>query len=213
MKYYPAYLDVRDQPCVVVGGGAVAERKAMALLEAGAAVTVVSPTLTGKLSELSASGKISHLPKHYEKHDLSGEFLVIAATDSAEVNTSVARDCREKQVLVNVATPPGESTFIVPSVVARGDLLISVSTSGASPALAKKIRRDIEGKYGAEYGIFLDKLSPVRKRILEEIADEHERRRVFQAIVDSGVIELIGQGKTLEAETRMAELAGLKHRS
>lgn len=213
MKYYPAYLDLRERPCVVVGGGAVAERKAMALLEAGAVVTVISPTLSSKLHDLSVSGKISHLPKNYEQNDLSCAFLVIAATDSAEVNTRVARDCKKRQVLVNVATPPRESTFIVPSVVDRGDLLISISTSGASPALAKKIRQDIERRYGAEYGVFLDKLSPIRKRLLEEISDENERRRVFQEIVDSDVIDLIGQGKTHEAELRMAELAGLNHRS
>jgi len=212
MKYYPAYLDLRERPCLVIGGGAVAERKALALIEAGAEVTVISPTLTKKLLELSASGKISHLPKHYDEKDLSGEFLVIAATDSVEVNTRVARECRKKHALVNVATPPGESNFIVPSVVERGDLLISISTSGASPALAKKIRQDIERRYGAEYGIFLDKLSLIRKRVLEEIADENKRRLVFQAIVDSDVIDLIGQGKTHEAELRMAELAGLKHR-
>jgi len=212
MKYYPVYLDLCDRPCVVIGGGAVAERKALALLEAGAEVTVISPTLTEKLLALSASGKISHLPKHYEEKDLFGEFLVIAATDSAEVNTRVARECRKKHVLVNAATRPGESNFIVPSVVERGDLLISISTSGASPALARKIRQDVEQRYGAEYGIFLDKLSLIRKRVLEEIADESSRRRVFQTIVDSDVIDLIGQGKTHEAELRMEELAGLKHR-
>ena len=212
MKYYPAYLDLRKRPCVVIGGGAVAERKAIALFEAGASVTVISPTLTPKLHELSESGKITHLKKQYEEKDLSGEFLVIAATDSAEVNTLVASACRKKQVLVNVATPPEESTFIVPSVVERGDLLIAISTSGASPAMAKKVRQDIEQRYGVEYELFLEKLSAIRQRILEEITDESKRRKVFQEIVDSDVIDLFRQGKTHAAELRMAEIAGLKHR-
>ena len=212
MKYYPAYLDLRERPCLVIGGGAVAERKALALLEAGAAVTIVSPALTSKLHELSDSGKISYLQKQYEENDLSGPFLVIAATDSAEVNTLVASACRKKHVLVNVATPPEESNFIVPSVVERGDLLIAISTSGTSPALAKKVRQDIEERYGAEYEIFLEKLSAIRKRVLEEVPDESKRRQVFQAIVDSDVIDLIRQGKTHAAELRMAEIAGLKHR-
>jgi precorrin-2 dehydrogenase/sirohydrochlorin ferrochelatase len=115
-------------------------------------------------------------------------------------------------VLVNVATPPEESTFIVPSVVERGDLLIAISTSGASPALARKIRQDIEQRYGAEYELFLEKLSAIRQRVLEEIPDENRRRQAFQAIVDSDIIDLIRQGKTHAAELRMAEIAGLNHR-
>jgi len=212
MKYYPAYLDLRERPCVVIGGGAVAERKALALLEAGAAVTIISPMLTPKLHDLSESGKITHLQKQYEGKDLSDAFLVIAATDSAEVNTLVAAACRKKHVLVNVAVPPEESSFIVPSVVERGDLLIAISTSGTSPALAKKVRQDVEQRYGAEYELFLSKLSAIRKRVLEEVPDESKRRQVFQAIVDSDVIDLIRQGKTHAAELRMAEIAGLKHR-
>jgi precorrin-2 dehydrogenase/sirohydrochlorin ferrochelatase len=212
MKYYPAYLDLRERPCMVIGGGAVAERKALALLEAGAVVTIISPMLTSKLHELSDSGKITYLQKQYEEKDISGEFLVIAATDSAEVNTLVASACRKKHVLVNVAVPPELGSFIVPSVVERGDLLIAISTSGASPALSKKIRQDIEQRYGTEYEILLEKLSAIRQRVLEEIPDEGKRRQVFQAIVDSDVIDLIKQGKMHAAELRMAEIAGLKHR-
>jgi precorrin-2 dehydrogenase/sirohydrochlorin ferrochelatase len=212
MKYYPAYLDLRDRPCVVIGGGTVAERKTLALLEAGAEVTIISPALTPKLHEFSDTGKITHLKKQFEESDLSGEFLVIAATPSAEVNTQVATACRKRRVLVNVAVPPEESSFIVPSVVERGDLMIAISTSGASPALAKKIRQDIEQRYGTEYGLFLDKMSAIRNRVREEIPDLLKRHEVFQTIVDSDVIELIRQGKMHEAELRMAELAGLKHR-
>jgi precorrin-2 dehydrogenase/sirohydrochlorin ferrochelatase len=212
MKYFPVYLELRERPCVVIGGGAVAERKALSLLEAGADVTIVSPTLTPKLHELSESGKITHLQKEYDEKDLSGEFLVIAATDSPGVNTRVAQACKKKHVLVNVSVPPEESNFIVPSVVERGELLIAVSTSGASPALSKKIRQDIEQRYGREYGLFLDKMSAIRNRVLEEVPDRLKRHAVFQAIVDSDVIDLIRQGKTHEAELRMTEIAGLKHR-
>lgn len=212
MKYYPAYLDLRDRPCMVIGGGTVAERKTLALLEAGAEVTIISPALTPKLSELSDTGKITHLRKQYEEEDLSGEFLVIAATPSREVNTLVAAACRKKRMLVNAAVPPEASSFIVPSVVERGDLLIAISTSGASPALAKKIRQDIEQRYGAEYELFLEKLSAIRPRVIEEVPDEKQRRQVFQALVDSDVIDLFRQGKPHAAELRMAEIAGLKHR-
>jgi precorrin-2 dehydrogenase/sirohydrochlorin ferrochelatase len=212
VKFYPVYLDLRERPCVVIGGGSVAERKTLALLEAGADVTIISPALNPKLHELSEAGKITHVKKQYEESDLTGEFLVVAATPSAEVNTLVARACRKRHTLVNVAVPPEESSFIVPSVVERGDLMIAISTSGASPALAKKIRQDIERTYGREYGIFLDKMSAIRNRVREEVPDEQKRHQIFQAIVDSDVIELIRQGSVHQAELRMAEIAGLKHR-
>jgi precorrin-2 dehydrogenase/sirohydrochlorin ferrochelatase len=212
MKYYPVYLELRERPCVVIGGGAIAERKALSLLEAGADVTIVSPTLTQKLQELSVSGKINHLQKEYDEKDLSGEFLVIAATNSPEINTRVAQACKKRHVLVNVAVPPEESSFIVPSVVERGELLIAISTSGASPALSRKIRQELEEKYGPEYELYLAKLSAIRKRIMEEIPDAERRRQIFQLIVDSDVFDLLKQDKTHEAEYRLAEIAGLKYR-
>jgi precorrin-2 dehydrogenase/sirohydrochlorin ferrochelatase len=209
MKYYPAFLDLRKRPCTVVGGGAVAERKALSLLTAGADVTVISPSLTPKLHELSVSGKITHLQKNFEEQDIDRAFLVIAATDSPEVNSGAARACGKKNVLVNVAVPPAESSFIVPSVVERGDLLIAVSTGGASPALSKKVRQELEKQYGPEYGLLLRELASLRKRMLEEVPDEDARRKIFQAIVDSDILDLLRQGKTREAELRMAELGGM----
>jgi len=210
MKYYPAYLDLRERPCVIAGGGQVAERKALSLLEAGAEVRVISPSLTTKLRELSQSGKIAHLPKVFDEKDLAGAFLVIAATDSLEANAGIGRLCRKRHILVNVAAPPDESTFIVPSVVERGELLISVSTSGVSPALSKKIRREIEERYGHEYEVFLRKMSMIRARLLDEVKDEATRKKIFQAIADSDVIGLLKEGRTHEADCRIEEIARLK---
>ncbi len=198
---------------MVVGGGSVAERKTISLLEAGADVTIVSPDLTPKLLDLSQSGKIDHIKKTFEEKDLSGEFIVIAATNSPEVNVRIARACKSRHVLVNVAVPPEESSFIVPSVVDRGELLIAVSTSGVSPALAKKIRRELEARYGPEYDAFLNVLAAVRVRILEEVPDEQRRKTIFQAIIDSDVIDLFRQGRAHEAEGRMIEIAGLRKRA
>jgi precorrin-2 dehydrogenase/sirohydrochlorin ferrochelatase len=212
MNYYPAYLDLRDRPCLVIGGGVVAERKVLGLLEAGAEVTIISPSLTLKLQDLAASGKIAHHPKKFDEKDLTNAYLVIAATDSADVNTRAAQACKKNYVLVNAVTPPEESTFIVPSIVERGELLISVSTSGTSPALSKKIRQELEAQYGKEYELFLQKFSAIRKRVLENIPDEQKRRALFQAIVDSDVLDLLRQGKSDEADARMAEIAGLRHK-
>ncbi len=209
MKFYPAYLDLRGRSCLIIGGGTVAERKALTLLEAGADVTIISPILSSRLKELFSTGKIAHRQKKFDEKDISGEFLVIAAASSPEVNISVARVCKERQVLVNVVVPPEESTFIVPSVVDRGDLLIAIATSGISPGLSKKIRQELETLYGPEYKLFLEKLAAIRKLVLTEIGDEQNRRRIFQTIIDSNVIELLRQGKTNEAQSRIDELVGL----
>ena len=199
-------LDLRDRSCLVIGGGKVAERKALSLLEAGAEVKVISPTLALKLQELSTSGKISHRNKVFEDKDLEGVFLVIVATNSSEVNCRVALLCKQKRILVNVSSPPEESTFIVPSVVERGALVIAISTEGASPALAKKIREDLEKVYGPEYGLFLERMSLLRRKLQAEINDEGLRRKVVQAVVESDVLYLLKSGRLKEADHRIAEI-------
>jgi precorrin-2 dehydrogenase/sirohydrochlorin ferrochelatase len=206
MKYYPAFLDVRERPCVVVGGGQVAERKAVALFDAGADLTVVSPELTPHLRELADKGKITHYPKNFDERDLVGAYLVIAATNDAPVNDAVAHACRKNGVLVNVVTAPDEGTFIVPSVVERGDLLIAISTCGDSPALARRVREELERTYGPEYGVFLEKMALLRRRLLQEVPNEEDRRKVFQALVDADILYLLRAGQAHEADNRIAEI-------
>lgn len=210
MKYYPVFLDLRERSCVVFGGGRVAERKTLSLLEAGANVTVVSPSLTPKLLELSSSGKITHFAKTFEDEDIAGAYIAIAATGGPQVNAEIGRLCRKKQVLVNVAAPPDESSFIVPSVVDRGALLIAISTSGESPALAKKIRMELDKMFGPEYDLFLQRMSALRGRLMAQQKDEGERSRIFQAVVDSDVLDLLRQGRLHEADILIAELSGMK---
>jgi len=206
MKYYPVFLDLRERPCVVVGGGQVAERKAIALFDAGADLSIISPSLTPALAEIAGKGKIAHHPKTFEERDIAGAYLVIAATSDAAVNEAVARACRKNGILVNAATSPDEGTFVVPSVVERGDLLIAVSTCGDSPALARKVREDLERAYGPEYGVFLEKMANLRRRLLHDVADEGVRRQIYQAVVDSDVLYLLKAGQTHEADMRIAEI-------
>jgi precorrin-2 dehydrogenase/sirohydrochlorin ferrochelatase len=213
MKYYPICLDVRQRPCLVIGGGGVAERKALSLLEAGADVTVVSPSLTPKLADLAHTGKILHYARPFEEPDLAGMFLVVAATNSIEVNSYAGELCRHKGILVNVAAPPEAGSFVVPSVLERGDLLISVSTSGANPALAGVIRRDLDQRYGAEYEMLMDRLAAVRKRLHDKTADGQTRKRIMEAIIDSDVVDLLRQGKRHEADLRISELIDRVSRS
>jgi len=206
MKYYPVFLDVRDRSCVVVGGGKVAERKAVALFDAGADLTVVSPELTPHLRELADKGKITYHPKTFNEQDLAGAYLVIAATNDALVNDAVARTCRKNDILVNVATSPDEGTFIVPSLVERGDLLIAISTCGDSPALARRVREELERTYGPEYGVFLEKMALLRRRLLQDVPNEEVRRKVFQALVDADILSLLRAGQVHEADHRIAAI-------
>jgi len=206
MKYYPLFLDVRERPCVVVGGGQIAERKAIALFDAGADLTVVSPDLTPHLRELADKGKITYRKKDFNDHDLTGMFLAVAATDDDAVNIAVAHACRKSGVLVNVATAPDEGTFIVPSVVERGDLLIAISTCGDSPALARRVREELERTYGPEYGVFLEKMTLLRRKLLQEMPKEEDRRKVFQALVDADIVYLLRAGQVHEADHRIMEI-------
>ena len=212
MKYYPVNLDLRERRCVVVGGGQVAERKTLSLLEAGALVTVVSPSLTPKLTDLAASGKFLQVPAPFQEAHLADAHLVIAATNDLTVNRAVAQLCRKKGILVNVVAPPEESSFIVPSVVERGDLVIAVSTSGASPALSRNIRQELEKQYGPEYELLLTRLAAVRKRLQEELGSEEIRRQVLEAIIGSGALDLLREGKLHEADHLINELLKLHAR-
>ena len=160
--YYPIMLKLRGKRCVVVGGGEVAERKVQAMLECGASVCVVSPELSEGLRALADEGQIEVTARRYRRGDLKGAVLAVAAVDDPEVNKRVFREGERRGVPVNVVDDPENSSFIVPSILRRGDLLIAVSTSGRSPALARKIRQDLEESYGAEYAALVLLISEVR---------------------------------------------------
>lgn len=180
-KMYPVMLQIANQPVVVVGGGNVAERKVVGLLEANAAVTVVSPTVTEALKELAAKEKIRWKEKLFSADDIDKAFLVIAATSDRHVNEAVAQAAKPYQ-LINIADDPERSNFYVPSVVRRGKLTISVSTDGASPTLAKQIRDEIANIYGEEYERYVDFLTTCRRYILQHIDDPSIRRSLLKTI-------------------------------
>lgn len=144
MGYYPIALDLTDRPVVVIGGGPVAERKVEGLLTAGATVTVVSPTLTPRLTDLSRAGRIRHEARAYAAADLAGKALAFVATDDPRVTEAVARDARAAGVLVNAADDPAHCDFILPAVLRRGELVVAITTGGASPALARAVRERLE---------------------------------------------------------------------
>lgn len=166
--YYPVFLNVRGKRCVVVGGGEVALRKAKALLERGALVKVVSPTLCPELKRLAKIKIISTLSKAYEPDDLKGAFMVIAVTDESNTNKEIADEARRQKILVNVVDNAEQSDFIASSCLHRGNLSIAVSTAGKSPALARKVRSRLEQYFGEEYASLTDLIGGVRSELKEK---------------------------------------------
>lgn len=206
MKYYPILLDLKGRKVVAIGGGIVAERKVRMLLRCKAEVTVVSPSLTAGLSSLVRRGVIMHRHRLYRAEDLRGAFLVLAATHERDVQEAVAQDAHRRRLLVNVADRTELCSFIAPSILTRGDLVIAISTGGASPALAQRLRRDLGKRIGRAYGDLLSLMSRLRGEILGRIPSQERRRRVFHRILDSGLLELLKQGKRIEAKRMLRAL-------
>ncbi len=205
MKYYPIFLDVRDRDCLVVGGGEVGTRKAMGLHRSGARVRVISKVFSQKLETISC---ICRVCKSYEPGDLATAFLVFAATDNRGLNEQIQADASARSILCNSADAPGRSDFILPSVVQRGDLVCAVSTSGASPALAKKIRKDLEQMLGQEYGDFLLLMGSIRKKLLKEGHDPGAHKKIFNALVEKKIPDLIAANDQTRIDSVLLELLG-----
>lgn len=191
MKYYPIYLDVTDKRCVVIGGGDVAERKVERLLEFGACVVVVGKNLTRTLEGMKQEGRIEHINADYTVNRIDGAFLVIGATDSDDVNSAISRDAKQKGILVNIVDDPDKCDFILPSLFTRGDLLISISTGGKSPALAKKIRQEIEKHYGPEFRLLVSIMGTLREKLLKKGYSSDENKRLFESVVYSDILHHI----------------------
>jgi precorrin-2 dehydrogenase len=194
MGYLPVFLDVTAKPCLVVGGGATAERKAAALLDAGAAVTVVSPALTRGLAARVQARQLRHLARAYRSGDLDGATLVIAATNDPKLHRAIAADARAAGIPINVVDQPELCSFIAPAVVVRGALQIAVSTGGASPALAARIRRELELSFGEEYGRALEILRGARTMLKESKLAPLERARRLRALAESALIDHLRSG-------------------
>ncbi|MHB8765308.1 MAG: precorrin-2 dehydrogenase/sirohydrochlorin ferrochelatase family protein, partial [Deferrisomatales bacterium] len=179
---FPVYLDLRGRRVVVVGGGEVGERKAEALLRAGARVTVVAPAATPGLRARAEAGELRWRARPYRVGDLEGAALAFAAVDDAAVGAEVAADARAAGVPVNVAGQPELGDFQVPATARRGRLQIAVSTGGASPAWARRIREDLEARFGPEYGRLFDALAAARGELLAAVTDPAERRRALASL-------------------------------
>lgn len=203
MDFYPIMIDISNRLCTVIGGGIIAERKTESLLGCGARVRVISPEVTPALAQWAEEGRLVVISRGYQVGDLFGSYLVISATDNMAVNEAVAVEANCRGVLLNVVDIPRLCNFIVPGVVQRGPLVITVSTGGASPAMAKKIRQDLEAMYGPEYDVFLQLLGSLREDVKARFATQAQRQRLWETIIESDILALIAAGKTDQAEESM----------
>ncbi|MEN6358080.1 MAG: bifunctional precorrin-2 dehydrogenase/sirohydrochlorin ferrochelatase [Armatimonadota bacterium] len=191
MGYYPIMLDLTGKKCLLVGGGQVALRKAQSLREAGAVVSVISPNICAELE--SVDGVILHR-RSYEPDDITGCSLVFAATDDRSVNAAVSHDAAGQGIPVNVVDDPKLCSFIVPATCRRGDLVISVTTSGKSPALSMRIREQLEQAYGPEYEAFVDLMGEFREQVKRRYRSHAQREAAFSRLIESGILELLKAG-------------------
>ena len=190
MKYYPIFLDLQGRQCLVVGGGRVGFRKAVTLERCGAMVKVISEGFSTLFETLKTKG-ICLEKKAYEQKDVTGMFLVFAATNNARLNRQIKADASGFNLLCNVADAPDQSDFILPSIVDKGDLVVAVSTSGSSPAMAKKIRQDLSAYLGSGYDRTLTVMKNIRKKLLSSGHDPEDHKKMFHSLIDKGIVEQI----------------------
>jgi len=208
MKTYPVFAVIENQTCLVVGGGAVGERKVQDLLAAGAQVSVVSRVLTPALADLASRGKIVYLAEDFDETQVAGMALVMAATDDPEVNAQVSAAAKQRGIWVNVADDPEHCTFIVPAQVKRGDLTLAISTGGASPALARRVREELQEHFGPEYGPYLDLLKRVRTRLLTERRAHPDNAGLFHRLVRSPLKDAVALGDRARVLKVLHEVMG-----
>jgi precorrin-2 dehydrogenase/sirohydrochlorin ferrochelatase len=182
ISYYPAFLKLEGKKCVVIGGGKVAERKIRSLLEANAIVFLISPDATPFLAKLAEEEKITWIKDTFKPDYLEGAWLVFACTNQREVQREVFQACEERKIFCNVVDQPDVSSFIVPSVVKRGALTLAISTSGASPAVSRRLRERLERLFGEEYASYLELMRRIRESILSKGLPQEEKERKLQVL-------------------------------
>jgi precorrin-2 dehydrogenase/sirohydrochlorin ferrochelatase len=209
MGLYPVFMEMRGKDCLVVGGGNVATQKVNGLLNAEASVTVISPVLNEYLAGLKAQGRIEHIASEYSQSSLEGRALVMVATDDGAVNARVARDARARGIWINASDDPPNCDFILPAIVRKGDITIAVSTAGLSPAMARRIREELDA--------YLTDDMPDLLRVCAEVRAELRGRgivpdaEVWQQAIDEPLRVLVAQRRFEQARAHL--LAGLGHPS
>jgi len=191
--FYPVFLDLRGRQVLVVGAGPVAERKVESLLAVGAAITVVAPDLTATLEDLVNSNKIQLRRRRFQESDLEGMFLVISATNVPVVQDQIAATARARNIPINTVDQPALCDFIVPAVLRKGDVVLALSTSGKSPVLAAALRAKLDTVITDNVARAAQVLGEVRSEVHARVSDADRRKKVFEDIVASGILDWIGE--------------------
>ncbi len=200
MDFLPIFLDLEAQPCLIVGGGATAARKATSLLRAGATLTLVAPTLNDTLTAQAASGQLQHQARTFQAEDVNGQRLIIAATNDPTVNRQIAALARAHNIPVNVVDDPDACTFLLPSIIDRAPVMIAVSSGRASPVLARMLRTRLESLIPAGYGRLATLAGSYRERVKARFSAQRDRRRFWDRVLQGAVAERILAGQFAEAE-------------
>lgn len=200
MALYPVNLDIVDKLCLVVGGGAVALRKIKSLLLCGARIRVISPEVHAELHTLARNKEIEWFARGFAEGDVQGAFLVFAATDNPEAQQMITKEAARYSVLLNSIDDPRQSHFHVPAHFRRGKMLVSVSTGGSSPALAKTIRQQLEKQFAPEYAVVVELLSLIREKIVGLGTDPEANGELFRRLLQQGVVELVLRGDWFELQ-------------
>jgi precorrin-2 dehydrogenase len=208
MGFIPIFLQVEGEPCLVVGGGEVALRKVEALVAAGASVTVISPVVTAALADVAAFREISVLQRAYRQGDMTGYRLVYAATDDRQLNQHLYEDATRLKIPINVADSPAFCSFIVPATIRRGRLQVAISTGGASPALARRVRERMESWLGEELEVLLEILAGARNWLKLNEKDATVRSRKLNALAASKLDEALRERDAQAADRIVAECLG-----
>jgi precorrin-2 dehydrogenase/sirohydrochlorin ferrochelatase len=206
--YYPIYVQLREQACVVVGGGKIAEGKVEGLLAAEARVTVIAPELTPQLHKLAQEKQIAYFARTYQPGDLAGAFMVICATDRAEINHQVWQEASANRQLVNVVDDTPRCNFIAPSILRKGDLTIAISTSGKAPALAVRLKERLQREIGPEYERFLELAGALREPLAQHIPDFETRKALWYELVDSEILDALARGEEALAREIISQVVG-----
>jgi precorrin-2 dehydrogenase/sirohydrochlorin ferrochelatase len=199
--YYPVYLNLKGRPCVIIGGGRVAEGKISRLREAGARITVISPQVTEEIRAAAQQGQLQWCDREYQEGDLQNAFLAVAATNVRSVNRQIFQEAERQNVLLNVVDDAPLCTFIAPSIVERGPVTLAISTAGASPALARKLRESLTNDPVLDWADLAGVMSQVRSQIKKQGAVVDPQR--WQCCLSSQLLDLARSGRQEEAGAKL----------
>lgn len=206
MSYFPINVDIDNRDCTVIGGGKVAERKVKGLLACHGRVKVISPEVTPTLADMAARSIIKWQARGFVKGDLADSFLVIAATDDEGVQEKVYKEAQEGNILLNVADVPKWCNFILPASLRRGDLTITISTAGKSPALARRTRQRLEADFGQEYDLALQLMGALRPLVLALGRPHAENKIVFEKLLHPDLLVWLKEADWQQIKDHLTEI-------